>query len=218
MKRMSFWTLSFCLALLLMAPAVVVGNAGLIPRLGPATEIAHEVVLIPLPEAQAQLDYTVPSPAWLPEGSVLLGAFFPLATSEQLYQGADARARAELQWQARVRPVGLAYSSPVGPFTVVRSSITVAINTPAGISAMPRGLDIATGERRNSDGFEYVLRAGVNGSLLPGHPSFPRIKFNTVTSRHVFPHRGDKEILDMLWRVSGQLPEETLVRIARSLS
>jgi hypothetical protein len=169
---------------------------------------------MPLTEAQRQLDHTIPLPRWMPERSVLLGAFFPLASPVDDYPSADPQLRPHLLWQARMRPVGLAYQVDGVSLTILRSSITVAVSRTAASTTIARGLDLASGESARQDDFEYVVRRNARGTaLMPGVSR--EATATIITWRYLAQTSGERYVVDMLWSVSGTLSEETLVRIAR---
>lgn len=184
----------------------------------PAPSVSYTPTVVQIDEARAAVDYPVPIAGWLPAGTTLAGAFFPMPSWDAMYPNAPASARAELALRNRLRPIGLLYSGPSGGFTISRTSIGVGVPT-VGSSFRPYGLDQVTGDRRAVDGFEYVVRRGVQASLLLGNPSFPSGAQTMITwrgplSTAMLP--GGLRMYDIQWTITGTLSEDDLLRVARS--
>ncbi len=218
MKRVVVLIAAACLALALIGTVGAAGVVGKRPDFGPpGRDVPRSRGVVPLANAQAQVDYPVPAATWLPEGTQLVGAFFPVPSLEALYPDAPETSRGDLARRNRLRPLGLLYEGPGGSFTIVRSSITAGPPPPPGARGRPFGLEQVAGNRVATDGFEYVVRRG-EASLLPGDPRFPPVALTSLTWRspNTKPLPGGWQVQDLQWTISGTIPEEQLVQVARN--
>jgi hypothetical protein len=213
-RRSVTLTLGVLVGAALLAPALVTAQDGRLPNFGPARNVPHTIRLVDLAVAQAQLDYQIPRPV-LPDGYKLSGAFFLTPTSKEIYPEAEPELAAGLQWQSRMRPVGLIYDGSHGPVALLRASITVGRAEVIRRSAVPKGLALAEGLLRHVDGFQYAIRRDVKVDFLS--TSFPPTGVTALTWRFVPPTTPEFVILDALWTLLGTMPEPELVRIASSI-
>lgn len=225
MRRSFVLALGACAGIALLSVVGVAAQTAKRPDYGPpAQQVNYKPAIIPVDDARAQLDYQVPAASWLPEGARLVGAFFPMPPREVMYPNASAAALPELGMRNRVQGIGLLYEDSSGKaFTIVRSAISYGLlpsAMPGGIAPRPYGLEKRPGELQVADdGFEYVIRYDVQSTLVPGDESFPVTTFTQVTWQS--PGRlggahSSYQLYDLQWTISGEMPEDELLKIARN--
>lgn len=221
--------LGWLLAVILTLAAIELANtASAVRTVRPAThdpgpmvqELSYTPRRLTLPEAQAQVDYTIKVPTYLPEGVVFIGAYIIDPPYDALYPDpAGEEARRLLGMKNRARSVMLGYRTPQGEFGIYLSGIVVArpdLDPRMGASANNDPLAGEHGQRVRQGDFEFVRR-NVTGRVFPDHAATNTPLIKIVWPLESLEWRGWGQILEAKMTIQGTLPESELVQIARSI-
>lgn len=171
-----------------------------------------------LDEAQAEVDYRIPKPAYLPQGAEFLGSYIIDPPYDARYPApASEEARRLLNMKNRARSVKLVYHTPQGEFGVYLSNLVLARPDVKGTSTFRDLLAYEPGVRGRQGDFEFVKRTNEGRVLAWDVTSSKKTLTQLTWFLANLEWHGWGQVLQARMTIEGTLPEQELVQIAQSV-